>query len=554
MEEKFWHRQYDPGVPHHINFPDIAAQDILSIAVYSNPQKVATTFFGTEIKYYELRRLVMRLANALKKLGVKKGDRIGLHLPNSPQYIIAYYAVLHNGAIVVNLNPMYTPDELKALCANTGVSTLISFDMVVPYIKEVCKTCDIERVIITKVTDFINGMPQSTPAEMGLEPNWLHFSQVLESCQELRPLGVPIDKSDPALIQFTGGTTGIPKGAVLSHGNLVAASFMIAAWVEPTFHMIPPSQRFTLSILPFFHVYGDIVALNASVLTCATQIVVPRFDVNEILGIIGLMDLPMFWPAVPTMINAVLSHPQAASLELDRRFTCLNSGGAPIAVNLIQRGVDLGINMSEGWGMSETTSIGISNPSMGKKKPGSIGIPFPNTEVMLLDPNDGKTPVGVGEKGELVVRGPQVMQGYWNNPSETAGQLKDGWLYTGDVAVQDEEGYIFIVDRTKDMIIAGGYNIYPREIDEVLFEHPKVADAVSVGIPDDYRGETVKAYIVVKPGETLTEQEILDFCKEKLAPYKRPKMVEFRAELPKSAVGKLLRKVLRAEEEAKRKG
>lgn len=554
MEEKFWHRHYDPGVPYEMNFPDIAAQDILSIAVYANPHKVATTFFGTEIKYYELRRLVMRMANALKKLGVKKGDRVGVHLPNSPQYIISYYAVLTAGAIVVNLNPMYTPDELKALCSNTGVSTLISFDMVVPYIKEVRRSCDIERVIITKITDFVNGMPKSTPEELGLDDGWLHFSQVLESSNDIRPLRVPISQSDPALIQFTGGTTGIPKGAVLSHGNLVASSFLISAWAEPVFHLIAPQNRYTLSLLPFFHVYGDIVALNSSVLTCATQIVVPRFDVNEIMGIIGLMDQPMFWPAVPTMINAVLNHPKAAELELDRRFTCLNSGGAPIAVSLIERGLDLGINMSEGWGMSETTSIGIGNPFMGRKKPGSIGIPFPNTEVKLLDPNDGVSEVKPGEKGELIIRGPQVMQGYWDNPSETAGQLKDGWLFTGDVAVQDEDGYIFIVDRTKDMIIAGGYNIYPREIDEVLFQHPKVADAVSVGIPDDYRGETVKAYIVVKPGETLSEQEIIDFCKDKLAPYKRPKLVEFRDELPKSAVGKLLRKVLRAEEEAKRKG
>ncbi|MBI9073979.1 MAG: long-chain fatty acid--CoA ligase [Desulfatibacillum sp.] len=552
MEERFWHKNYDPGVPHTINFPKIGAHEILTMTAYGCPNKVATSFYGTDTTFLELRRMSFRMANALKNAGVKKGDRIGLHLPNCPQYIIAYYAVLSLGAIVVNLNPMYTPDELKALCSNTGVSTLISFDMVLPLIREVIKEVDVERIIITKVTDFINGMPQSTPEEIGLEKGWLHFSQFLASCTDITPNRVEIDGEDPALIQFTGGTTGIPKGAVLTHNNLIAACYTLKEWCAPAWDLLPPDKRFTLSILPFFHVYGDVVAMNMSVMTAATQIVVPRFDIDEVMGIIGFMQEPMFWPAVPTMISALVNHPKAKDLELDRRFTFLNSGGAPISANLFTKGQDMGISMSEGWGMSETTSCGIGSPVQGKKKLGSVGIPISNMDIKLIDPEDGVTEVARGQKGELLVKGPLVMQGYWDNPEETAGQLKDGWLFTGDVAIQDEDGYIYIVDRTKDMIIAGGYNIYPREIDEVLATHPKVAEVVTVGIPDEYRGETVKAFVVAKPGQTITEEEIIAFSKEKLAPYKRPKSVEFRQELPKSAVGKLLRKVLRAEDEAKR--
>jgi long-chain acyl-CoA synthetase len=278
---------------------------------------------------------------------------------------------------------------------------------------------------------------------------------------------------------------------------------------------------------------------------------VPRFDINEVMGLLAKIERIQFFPAVPTMIGAILNHPQAESMDLGKKFGLLNSGGAPCPVGHIERAKDLGISFSEGWGMSETTSVGTANPNMGLKKPGSIGVPFPDTDIRLVDPNDGVTPVKPGERGELIIKGPQVMQYYWNNPAETANQLKDGWLYTGDVAIQDEDGYLFIVDRTKDMIIAGGYNIYPREIDEVLYRHPKVAEAVSIGVSDEYRGETIKVFVTLKPGQTATEQEIIDFCKDKLAPYKRPKMVEFRDNIPKSAVGKVLRKVLRTEEEAK---
>jgi long-chain acyl-CoA synthetase len=309
-----------------------------------------------------------------------------------------------------------------------------------------------------------------------------------------------------------------------------------------------------VAVLPYFHVYGNIVVLNWGMFSCATQIQIPRFNIDEIMNLLGNFKEITFFPAVPTMINAVINHPKAAELDLAKRLGLLNSGAAPMPVEMIEQCRDMGIFFSEGYGLSESTSLGITNPILGLKKVGSIGIPIIDNDVRLVDLQDGKTDVPQGQPGEIIMKGPLIMKGYWNNPQETAGQLKDGWLYTGDIAIQDEDGYFFIVDRKKDMIIAGGFNIYPREIDEVLFQHPKIQEAVSVGIADKYRGETVKAFIVLKPGEKATEEEIISFCKEKLAAYKVPKLVEFRDALPKSAIGKILRKVLRAEEEAKRKG
>jgi long-chain acyl-CoA synthetase len=493
------------------------------------------------------------MANALGKLGVQKGDRVGMNLPNCPQYLIANYAALSLGAIVVNLNPMYTAEELKHAAQKTGMTTLFTFDMVLPNIQALCQQVEIPRVIVTKVTDYINGMGQSTKASLELEPKWHHFSELLDGCTETRRPRVQVNPEDPCMIQFTGGTTGIPKAAVLTHANLVAATFQCSLWGSATTDLTPPERRSVIAMLPFFHVYGNIVVMNWALLNCATQILIPRFQIDEVMGILGNFKEITFFPAVPTIITALINHPQATALDLGRRLGLLNSGAAPMPVELIEQVKDMGIFFSEGWGMSETTSLGTANPIMGLKKVGSIGVPFPDTDIRIVDVDKGAKDVKPGEPGELLIRSPLVMKEYWDNPEETAGQIKDGWLSTGDIVVRDEDDYLFIVDRKKDMIIAGGFNIYPREIDEVLFQHPKVLDAVSVGIPDEYRGETVKAYIVLKPGETATDEDIVAFCKEKLAAYKVPKLVEFRDTLPKSAVGKTLRKILRAEEEAKSK-
>ncbi len=552
MDPRPWHRHYDYNVPITIRYPRLPIQELLQIPANAYPDKAALTFYGTEMTFWELRLQVIRLANALGKLGVQKGERVGIHLPTSPQYVIAYYAALSLGAIIVNLNPMYTAEELKAIAGNTGMTTLITFDMVLPAIRNLYKAVKIPRVIVTKVTDYIKGLGVSTAASLELEEGWHHFSSLLDGCPDTRRPRVQVFPEDPALIQFTGGTTGIPKGAVLTHANVVAATLQCALWGSPTINLTPPERRTVLAVLPYFHVYGNIVVMNWALFSCATQILVPRFQIDELMALMANFKEITFFPAVPTMINAVINHPKAGELDLARKLGLLNSGAAPMPVELIEQVKDMGIFFGEGYGLSESTSLGISNPILGLKKVGSIGIPFIDNDVRLVDLQEGIHDVPRGEPGEIIMQSPLIMQGYWNNPQETAGQLKNGWLYTGDIAVQDEDDYFFIVDRKKDMIIAGGFNIYPREIDEVLFQHPKILDAVSVGLPDPYRGETVKAYIVLKEGETATPEEIIAFCREKLAAYKVPKMVEFRDSLPKSAIGKVLRKVLRAEEEAKK--
>jgi len=552
VEEKPWHRHYDYNVPTTARVPRLPIHELLAIPANAFPDKAAVNFYGTEITFWELRNLSIQFANALGALGIKKGERVGIHLPNCPQYLIAYYAVLSLGATVVNLNPMYTAEELKLMATVTDMTTLITFDTVLPAIRTLYKEVKLPRVIVTQVADFIKGMGISTAASLELEKGWHHFSTMMEGCSNTKRPRIHVDPAAPALIQFTGGTTGIPKGAVLTHENVVAATIQCTVWGSTT-HLTSFERRNVIAMLPYFHVYGNIVVMNWAVFNCATQIQMPRFEIEEMMNLLANFAEITFFPTVPTLINALINHPKAVELNLAKKIKLLNSGAAPIPVELIDQIRDMGIFFSEGYGLTESTSLGISNPILGLKKVGSIGIPFPDNDVRLVSIEGGTEEVPQGEPGEIIMKGPLIMQGYWNNPAETAGQLRAGWLYTGDIAVRDEDGYIFIVDRKKDMIIAGGFNIYPREIDEVLFQHSKVQEAVCVGIADQYRGETVKAFVVLKPGQQATEEEIISFCRQKLAAYKVPKIIEFRDALPKSAIGKILRKILRQEEEAKKK-
>jgi len=546
MEERRWHRHYDYNVPLTIRRPRLAVSDLLQIPANAYPDKAAVHFLGAEITFWELRQLVLRMANALGAMGVKQGDRVGVHLPTCPQYIIAYYAILSLGAVVVNLNPLYRAEELKGVFESTGITTLFTIDTALPTVSVLSKNVEIARVIVTRLRDFAKSGGSQKPPE--LEKGWHYYSKVLDECTATRRPQVAIRPEDPALIQFTGGTTGVPKGAVLSHANVIAATVGQSLWTSPIAQLTPPERRFWMGAIPFFHIYGNIAVINLSVFNCATQILVPEFRVDEMMDLLAGYKEILAFPTVPTMISAIINHPRAESMGLDRKLGLLNSGGAPMPVEIINRIKDMGIFYSEGWSMSETTCAGTQNPLLGLSKAGSIGIPVIDTDVRLVSLEDEITDVPQGEPGEMVIKGPTVTKGYWNNPEETAGQIRDGWLYTGDVAIQDEDGYFFIVDRKKDMIIAGGFNIYPREIDEVLHQHPKIKEAISVGVPHEYRGETVKAFVVLKEGETATADDIITFCKEKLTGYKVPKMVEFRESLPQSAVGKVLRRILRDEE------
>ncbi|HPC85985.1 MAG TPA: long-chain fatty acid--CoA ligase [Smithellaceae bacterium] len=551
-EAKPWVKYYDYNVPHTIQFPKIPVQSLVHLAATMFPRKAATNIYGSTMTFRQIRSQMLRLSNALIKMGVKKGDRVGLALPNCPQYIVAYYATLSAGAIVVNMNPLYTHDELKFMMENSGLQTLFTFDTVLPVMRPLAKELGLKNVIITKVTDYIQGFPVSTAKSLELEEGWKHFSELVESSTDESMPRVAVTSEDPALIQFTGGTTGLPKGALLTHFNLIAGTLQGSLWGNSITTYIPHAQRAVIAAIPYFHIYGNTFSMNWGMFNAATQVMFPRFELEEFMAVLAGVDEITYFPTVPTMVTAIVNHPKAAEMDLGAKIRLLSTGGAPMPVELIQRVKDIGIFFNEGWGMSETASVGISIPIL-RHKPGSIGCPYPGNDVRLVDIETGLNDVKPGEPGEILLKGPTVMKEYWQNPEETANQLKDGWLSTGDIAQMDEDGYFYIVDRKKDMIIAGGFNIYPREVDEVLYQHPKVAEAISAGVPDTYRGETVKAFIVLKPGQEATEKEIIDFCKQKLAPYKVPKLIEFRKELPKSAVGKILRKILRDEELSKSK-
>ncbi len=551
MDYRPWHDHYDYCVPPTTRYPRLAVHELLQVPANAYPDKEALIFEGTTITFWQLRELVLRMGNALGSLGIKKGDRVGIHLPTCPQYAIAYYAVFSLGAIVVNLNPIYTADELTGTVSATEPVALITIDTSLPVIRTLLKKTNIPLIVVTRLEDFSGHAEKRTVKAPDLDDGWLHFSTLLEAASNRGLPRTHIAPDDPALIQFTGGTTGIPKGAVLTHANLIAATFQYYLWLGPIFQMFPAERRSTLLVLPLFHVYGNLI-LNGSILACCTQILMPRFQIDEVMETMaGFPEITTF-PAVPTMITALLNHSRTEELALGKKLGLLGSGGAPLPVSLIEQIMDLGIFYQEGAGMTETAAMGHLLPVMGMKKPGSIGLPAPDMDARLVDLVDGIEDVRQGEPGEIIFKGPNITKGYWENPEETAGQIRDGWLYTGDIAVRDEDGYAFIVDRKKDMIIAGGFNIYPREIDEALYHHPKVKAAVAVGIPDEYRGETVKAFVVPKDGETLTEEELKTYCKEKLVAYKVPRYFEFRDELPQSAAGKVLRKVLKDEELAKK--
>lgn len=540
MPERPWQRHYDPDVPTTIRYPHIPVTEMLNIPAKVAPDKAAFLFRGAEISFYEFRTHAFALANALAALGVGKGDRVGVMLPTCPQYPIAYHAVLALGAIVVNLNPLYTAHELRYIIEHTGLRTIIATDSNREKLEALSGDVELRHVVLARIADFSAAPP---PEPLKLPDGWRDFSELLRGANsKLRPI-VDVQASDPAQIQFTGGTTGVPKGATLTHFNVVAAMHQVSKWGGAS--LMPIERRNVLVAIPYYHVYANVCCLGLGVASMTTQILMDRFDVDEILDVLAAVDHVGYFPAVPTMIGAVMNHPRAEGLELDRKIGRFGSGGGPMPVELIERVRGCGITFGEGWGMSETTSLGIANPILNRSKDGTIGIPFPDTDVRVVDPEDPAKDVEVGEPGELLIKSPLVMRGYWDDPEKTTDQLRDGWLFTGDIVVRDEDDYFSIVDRKKDMVIAGGFNIYPREVDETLYQHPKVLEACSVGVPDDYRGETLKAFVVVRDGETLTQEELTGFCRERLTAYKVPKLWEFRESLPKSAVGKVLRRMLR---------
>ncbi|MBP7342627.1 MAG: AMP-binding protein, partial [Syntrophaceae bacterium] len=404
MQTRPWQKNYDYLVPTTIRFPRFPVQNLLHLAASQYPFKAATDFYGSEMSFTQLRTQTLRMANALVRLGVKKGDRVGLALPNCPQYLIAYYAILSAGAIVVNMNPLYTHDELKFMLDNTNVRVLITFDGALPTMRPLARELN-TVLVVTRVTDYITGLGVSTAKGLDLEEGWHHFSELIEGCSDTQIPRIDLTPSDAALIQFTGGTTGLPKGALLTHGNVVAAALQCSLWGNSITSFVPYEKRNVLGILPYFHIYGNTCAMNWGMLNAATQVLVPRFDIDEVLGIIKRVDQITYFPTVPTMITAVVNHPKAEEMNLDQRFRFFNSGGAPMPAELIQKVKDLGIFYGEGWGMSETASLGISNPLLSCRT-GAIGVPLMENDVRLVDVENGTQDVQPGQPGEILIKGP----------------------------------------------------------------------------------------------------------------------------------------------------
>ncbi|WP_129626308.1 long-chain-fatty-acid--CoA ligase [Candidatus Oscillochloris fontis] len=570
--DKPWFAFYEKGVPQTISYQSVTISDVLAETARAFPETIATNFVlrymlggrftvGGKVTYRKLNEQVDRMATALYQLGVRKGDRVAVMLPNSPHYIISFFAAMRLGAIVVNVNPTYTSRELQHQLEDCGAETIILLNLFWPRLREIRPETKVKRVIVAHVFDTL-GFPskllvkitqKKTPEWVDVNPEQdIFFFETLLNQYGPTPPKVNIDVHDVALFQYTGGTTGLPKAAMLTHYNLMANVQQVGAWLVSGHR----GHEKMMAAIPFFHVYGMTVAMLYSVYMAAEIIIVPNpRPIDNVMTIMQKERATLF-PGVPAMYIGIINHPKVAEYDLRSIKACI-SGSAPLPMEVQERfGEVTGGRLVEGFGMTECSPVALVNPVYGTRKAGSIGIPAPDTDAKIINLETGvEIPLGSEEQGELCVRGPQVMKGYWNRPDETALTVDaDGWLHTGDICKSDSDGYFYVVDRKKDMIIASGFKVLPRDVEEVLFMHPKVMEAVVVGVPNPARGDdTVKAFVVVKPGENPTVEEIREFCKLHLAPYKVPREIEFRAELPKTMVGKVLRRVLLDEEKAKQK-
>ena len=552
-----WTRFYETDVPATLTYPEFTLGNVLAQTAEKFPDHTALLFYGKKISYAELDRLTNRFAHALINLGVKKNDRVAIMLPNIPQMVVAYYGTLRTGAVAVPTNPLYHEHELEIQLRDSGAETLVAVDMFYPVISPVLGKTNIKHLILCGIKDYLP-FPLNLlyPIKARIDKQWVSVKRIspihdflsLLKTAETTPVSVDSSPEDTALLQYTGGTTGVPKGAVLSHRNLVVNAAQSRAWLT----LRNEGEDRILAVIPFFHVYGMTTAMNLGILIGAELILVPKFHTREVLELIN-KHRPTIFPGIQAMYLAIGNYPKIHKYDLTSIKAAI-SGAGPLMREVQDRFEQLTkARIVEGYGLSEASPVTHANPISGKRKIGTIGLPWPDVEARIVDLETGERVLPVGEAGELVVKGPQVMKGYWNKPEETAQTLRNGWLHTGDIAMMDEDGYFTIVDRIKDMIKTVGENVYPREVEEVLFTHPKVKDAVVVGIPQQFMGEEIKAYIILKEGMTATADEIIQYCRAQLSKFKVPKEIEFRTSLPKTLVGKVLRRVLRDEEMKKMK-
>ncbi len=542
---KPWLRNYDFWAPETIRFPRQSVYQILMLAAAHFSHRTATIFEGAELSFWEIKRRADLLATALGRLGMAPGDRVGLMLPNCPQYGIGFFAILRAGAIVTNLNPTYTPAEVTRVALDSGMRAIITLETIAPAVQQIQSQTAIEHVILTRLAEY--SAEQAAPPNL---PGALALSSLIAAAGEPDLPRLRVDAmEDTAVLQYTGGTTGTPKAAMLTHYNLYANTLQSALWNH---YLTRRGEERILLVLPCFHVYGMVVGLLLSLWNGSAQILLPSYNADRLVDAIR-RHRPTFFPAVPTLFIALLNHPESRSCGLEHvgRF---NSGAAPLPVEVIEKFEKLtGGFLREGYGLTESTCTAASTPVLAPRKPGSVGLPVTGTEFRVVDLDSGEKESPTGEEGELCIRGPQVMKGYWNNLAETAHAIRDGWLYTGDIGRMDADGYFYIVQRKKDMINVGGMKVFPNEVEEVLFAHPAVMEAAAIGLPHEYRGEIVKAFVVAKAGAQVRAEELIEFCRASLAKFKVPAEIEFTASLPKSTVGKVLRRELREREAARRR-
>jgi len=555
--DKPWLKSYEKGVPATINYEEICMPDILDRAAKGFPDKTAIIFQGYKITYRQLKEMVDRFATCLTDFGIRPRDAVAILLPNLIPCVVADFAILKIGAIVVMNNPLYTDHELEHQFNDSGSKALITLDLLANRMIDLRPKTKIKQIVYTSIGDYLPfpknllfplvAKKKKLAADVKPASDVFTWKECIARYQP-NPPAVKIGFEDVAMYQYTGGTTGVSKGVMLTHANLSKQVQQLEVW----FPQFKRGAEIMLGALPYFHSFGLSTSMNFSVHLGYTQILIPRPQPQPLLEAIRKFK-PTFAPLVPTMYVGMLNHPDLKKTDM----SCIKgafSGSAPLPVEVIHDFEKMtGAVIVEGFGLTETTPVTHINPFGGVRKVGSIGVPISDTQCRIVSLDDGITDMPVGEPGELIIKGPQVMKGYKDMPEETAYALRDGWLYTGDIGTMDQDGYFYIVDRKKDMIISGGFNIYPRDIDEVFYQHPKVQEACSIGIPDPKRGENVKVFVVLKDGMTVTKEELIEFCKTRLATYKLPTEIEFRKELPKTNVGKILRKQLKAEEMEKRK-
>jgi len=553
MDERVWHKQYDEGVPIEVEVPDLRLHDYLEQSAKDYPDRPCTIFKGAVITYREMSELTDRLAAGLVARGVSKGDRVAIFMPNSPQFVIAFYAILKAGGVAVATNPLYTHREIEHQMNDSGAELMLVMSNFYNTVKEVRPDTRLKKIIVTNIKEYLPPVirllftlakERSGGHRVTLEQGDEWLQDVLDQYTAADRPEVEIGPNDTALLQYTGGTTGLSKGAIGMHRNLVANTLQGKAWLSAVDE--EPGQGVTLMAIPMFHVYGLVVGMAVAVYNAAAMVMIPNpRDLKDVLGSIDKYR-PTLYPGVPAMYNAINNHPDvlAGKYDLSSIKACI-SGSAPLLRETKVKFEELtGGKLVEGFGLTETLVATHANPIMGENRIGSIGVPFPNVDSRIISLDDDVTVLEPNGVGELVIKSPSIMKGYHNMPTETANTVRDGWLYTGDIAYMDDDGYFYIVDRKKEMIKPSGFQVWPREVEEAIAENPKVLDVGVAGIPDAYRGESVKAWVVLKPEQTATVEELQDWCRDRLAPFKVPTQIEFRDELPKTTVGKILRREL----------